>query len=49
MIKENPYIDYDDVAKKLNISNATTRRIFSALRKKEQLLEVEKTNMINGN
>ncbi len=34
MIKDNPYITYDDVSTKLGISIATVRRIFSALKKK---------------
>lgn len=34
LIKANPYITYDEVSSKLNISVATTRRIFSALKKK---------------
>ena len=34
MIKDNPYITYDDVSSKLGVSIATVRRIFSALKKK---------------
>ena len=34
MIKDNPYITYDDVSSKLGVSIATARRIFSALKKK---------------
>ena len=34
LIKANPYITYDEVSSKLSISVATTRRIFSALKKK---------------
>lgn len=34
LIKANPYITYDEVSAKLNISVATARRIFSALKKK---------------
>lgn len=34
LIKANPYITYDEVSSKLNISIATTRRIFSSLKKK---------------
>ena len=34
MIKDNPYITYDDVASKLGVSIATVRRTFSALKKK---------------
>lgn len=38
LIKENPYITYDDISTKLNISIATTRRIFSSLKKKGVLI-----------
>ena len=34
LIKANPYITYDEVSSKLNISFATTRRIFTALKRK---------------
>ena len=34
LIKANPYITYDEVSSKLNISIATTRRIFTALKRK---------------
>lgn len=34
LIKANPYITYDKISAKLNVSVATTRRIFSALKKK---------------
>lgn len=34
LIKANPYITYDEVSSKLDISIATTRRIFSSLKKK---------------
>lgn len=34
MIKDNPYITYDDVSLKLGVSIATVRRIFSELKKK---------------
>ena len=34
LIKANPYITYDEVSSKLNISVATTRRIFTALKRK---------------
>ena len=34
LIKANPYITYDEISAKLNVSVATTRRIFSALKKK---------------
>ena len=34
MIKDNPYVTFEEVADELNISIATVRRIFSRLRKK---------------
>lgn len=34
LIKADPYITYNEVSAKLNVSTATTRRIFSALKKK---------------
>ena len=34
MIRDNPYVTYDDVSSKLGVSIATVRRIFSALKKK---------------
>ena len=34
MIKENPYVTFEDVADKLNISITSARRIFRTLRKK---------------
>lgn len=34
LIKANPYITYDEVSSKLNISVATTRRIFTTLKRK---------------
>lgn len=34
LIKSNPYITYEEVAIKLNVSIATVRRLFSSLRKK---------------
>lgn len=42
LIKANPYITYDEVSAKLNISVTTTRRIFSILKKKRILVGYRK-------
>lgn len=34
MIRDNPYVTYDDVSSKLGVSIATVRRVFSTLKKK---------------
>lgn len=47
MIKENPYVIFEEAANKLDISVTSARRIFRTLRKKESL-KVELISMING-